>query len=53
MVGFLGGNAMYEGVYRYWGYKNGYLVKIGGFELKNMWWEGGSTKEFWEEFTNI
>jgi hypothetical protein len=35
------------------GYKKGYLVKIGISFIRNMYWEGGSTKGFWEVFTNI
>jgi hypothetical protein len=43
----------YQGVYRYWGYKKGYLVKIGVSFIGKMYWEGGSTKGFWEVFINI
>jgi hypothetical protein len=35
------------------GYKKGYLVKIGVYFIGNMYWEGGSTKGFWEVFINI
>jgi hypothetical protein len=32
------------------GYEMGYLVKIEVSFIENMYWEGGSTKEFWEVF---
>jgi hypothetical protein len=35
------------------GYKKGYLVKIRVSFIGNMYWEGGSTKGFWEIFINI
>jgi hypothetical protein len=35
------------------GYKKGYLVKIGVSFIVKMYWEGGSTKGFWEVFINI
>jgi hypothetical protein len=35
------------------GYKNGYLVKIVVSFIGKMYWEGGSTKGFWEIFINI
>jgi hypothetical protein len=42
-----------QGIYRYWGYKKGYIVKIWVCFIAKMYWEGGSTKGFWEIFTNI
>jgi hypothetical protein len=34
-------------------YKKGYLVKIGVSFIEKMYWEGVSTKGFWEVFINI
>jgi hypothetical protein len=33
--------------------KKGFLVKIRVSFIENMYWEGGSTKGFWEIFTTI
>jgi hypothetical protein len=35
------------------GYKKGYLVNLGVYFIGKMYWEGGSTKGFWEVFINI
>jgi hypothetical protein len=35
------------------GYKRAYILKIRAYFIANMHWEEGSTKGFWEIFTDI
>jgi hypothetical protein len=35
------------------GYKKGYLVNIGVYFVRNMYWEGGLSKGCFEVFINI